>query len=309
MSYTKIAKPINSNYTKIGKPTNGFVIPSGTATGLLTPPTHATAYTFGNSYTKIAKPNSQNLLTNGNFRGSSQGWILNNFSYNNNNVLANGNNGSLSTDDGIFTVEKVQNPNFVDQNHWTLGAGWSYGANNVTWTGPTIGNLTQNIGMITGQQYSVIINLTISSGSLGFYWGGASHVLLSFSGDNLTTQTAEGDTITLIPSSDFIGTINSISVKGNGTDYRFSLSPVPYKISLFVSGSVGEVELIIYGNLDFQLDEIISANSGQVSYNFTPTRNDTSCYVEIDSLNGFNSTITNIFLTPTPNYTNILKPT
>lgn len=56
--WTKINKPSANSYTKVGKPTNGFMVPRGTATGLLCSPTYATVHTVGKMWTNLSKPSS-----------------------------------------------------------------------------------------------------------------------------------------------------------------------------------------------------------------------------------------------------------
>jgi len=124
--------------------------------------------------------------------------------------------------------EKINNGHFDgNANGWSLQSGWSYNNNRVSKVSNSPSFISQNQTLDSGKYYRVTYSvLNVISGSVKFaFAGGGNNVNgTERSEDGTYSQIVEGDSNTsfrIIADSDFLGTVDSISVKEVSGDIPF----------------------------------------------------------------------------------------
>ena len=136
----------------------------------------------------------------------------------------------VATTDGIYIQGETQggDPNFsidnvsvkqVDPNdYWTLGTGWSFGDGVAICDGSQTGNssLQQSSVAEVGKVYKIVFDLTVTSGQITYVnlGGWIDNTNLNSSGTYVytTTTTTATDNFGIAADSNFIGTVDNVSV-------------------------------------------------------------------------------------------------
>lgn len=130
---------------------------------------------------------------------------------------------------GVVGAEQITNGSFTgNATGWTLGAGWAYGSNMVSFTAGAVTELKQNIGMIA---------ISIPRCRVSFNVGGTTGFVVVSLGRDGTNQvydagsgvvtfdgicaSAVGDRIIFTPSPDFNGSVDDVSLKPLAVEQRW----------------------------------------------------------------------------------------
>jgi len=113
----------------------------------------------------------------------------------------------------VSTTEEVTNGDFATDSDWTKGSGWtiSGGTANQDNSTPNSGDLTQSNVTTSGKKYKVTFDLVVTSGTISVLVGG--HNLFTSSGTKTFIKTATSSNLTFRNYSNFIGSIDNVSVK------------------------------------------------------------------------------------------------
>ena len=134
--------------------------------------------------------------------------------------------GAISTNNGVDWTEVYLAPEMVingtftgSADGWTLGAGWSYGTDNITHTSGTA-TVTPNptLTIVAAYLYQVTYTITgCTAGSIRAAIGGTNGTLQTTNGTYTEVITAASTTnLTFTPSTDFNGTIDDVTVRTAG---------------------------------------------------------------------------------------------
>jgi len=113
----------------------------------------------------------------------------------------------------VLGSELVVNGDFATDTAWTKGSGWtiSGGSANQDNSTPNSGDLTQSNVTTSGKKYKVTFDLVVTSGTISALVGG--HNLFTTSGTKTFIKTATSSNLTFRNYSNFIGSIDNVSVK------------------------------------------------------------------------------------------------
>lgn len=137
-------------------------------------------------------------------------------------VLTLGNNAEIRAKGVSYTLgsELVTNGNFTgNATGWTLGAGWAYNSNNVLHTAGNTAALSQNISVLDASTYRVTLTVTGTAGDVDISLGDGAGDTATFGGGSgvcvfyLAATVATTGNISIVPTTDFDGTIDTVSVK------------------------------------------------------------------------------------------------
>ena len=144
----------------------------------------------------------------------------------------NATGGVSVVDTASLGSEKVTNGTFTgNATGWTLGAGWAYSSNNVAHTAGSTAAMSQDTGEVAGEYYLVSFVVSVTTGQVGLKGkltttiGGTQAGIWANSNGNLTASGYFSNTVnyivkatntndlTFTPTTDFNGTIDTVSVK------------------------------------------------------------------------------------------------
>jgi len=164
----------------------------------------------------------------------------------------------LKVQKGI-TYQRVANPTFTSSDDWTWGTGWSWDTDRATHTTGYTAALEQNVSVVAGATYYLTYDIVISAGSVTVELGGVSGQTRSSTDyyEEYITVTGTGN-LKFVPSSDFDGSILSISVQ--------KITPP----DVYIDGSIKK-STAIGCQLRRNSTQLIPNNSHEpIKYNVTP---------------------------------------
>lgn len=163
-------------------------------------------------------------------------------------------------DDTTEGSEEITNGDFTGSAAgWTVGTGWAYGTNNVEHTPGNTDALAQNLSLTQNLYYTISIDIVRTAGSLVVYLGEAAGSTASATLEETGTYTfvlpfldALDNIIRIIPSSDFDGSVDNVSVKEltyNSWDLNASWE-ITDGIACHIEGTTGLLEESVANYID-----------------------------------------------------------
>ena len=158
-------------------------------------------------------------------------------------------NGSFSQEG----VELVTNGSFDTDSDWTKGTGWTISEGSASFDGTTSNSIRQNIGLVENNIYKVTFTISnVSQGGVAPVFGGSLQLQTITANGTYTMYSKSGLNPLLYfqPVSNFIGSINNVSVREVGQDW-----------TLGTGWSIGEDKAISDGLSNFEnIYQTISPN-------------------------------------------------